>query len=421
MTQSFGRDTQSAIYRDGASGRKPIVPAGWEALQAAAKRAMSRAAWAYVAGSSGTEATAAANTAALDRWRIVPRVLRDVSERDLSVELFGTRYPSPVIAAPVGVLELVHRDADLGVARAASALGIPYVFSSQASTPMERTAAVMGNSPRWFQLYWSTSDDLVASFVRRAEDAGAGAIVVTLDTHMLGWRPRDLDLAFLPFIHGQGIAQYTSDPVFQQLVRDRVANPVPGAEPRISPTAIRTLLDMTRNYPGGTLRSKEPRAAVETFLDVFSRPSLSWDNLRFLRERTTLPILLKGIQHPDDAVLAIKHGIDGIIVSNHAGRQIDGAIASLDALVDVAAKVNGRIPVLFDSGVRSGSDVFKALALGASAVLVGRPYVYGLAVAGAAGAEAVLRDIIAEFDLVLGLSGHTSAQGLDSHALVRES
>ena len=421
MTQSFGRDTQSAIYRDGASGRKPLVPIGWDALQAAAKRAMSRAAWAYVAGSSGTEATAAANTAALDRWRIVPRVLRDVSERDLSVELFGTRYPSPVIAAPVGVLELVHKEADLGVARATSALGVPYIFSSQASTPMEKTASVMGDSPRWFQLYWSTSDDLVASFVRRAEDAGAGAIVVTLDTHMLGWRPRDLDLAFLPFIHGQGIAQYTSDPVFRQLVLERVANPVPGARPRITPAAIRTLFDMTRNYPGGTLRSKEPRAAVETFLDVFSRPSLSWDNLAFLRERTKLPIVLKGIQHPDDAVLAIKHGVDGIIVSNHAGRQIDGAIGSLDALVDIVAKVNGRIPVLFDSGVRSGSDVFKAMALGATAVLVGRPYVYGLAIAGAAGAEAVLRNIIAEFDLVLGLSGHTSAQDLDSHALVRES
>ena len=421
MTQSFGRDTQSAIYRDGASGRKPLVPIGWDALQAAAKRAMSRAAWAYVAGSSGTEATAAANTAALDRWRIVPRVLRDVSERDLSVELFGTRYPSPVIAAPVGVLELVHKEADLGVARATSALGVPYIFSSQASTPMEKTASVMGDSPRWFQLYWSTSDDLVASFVRRAEDAGAGAIVVTLDTHMLGWRPRDLDLAFLPFIHGQGIAQYTSDPVFRQLVLERVANPVPGARPRITPAAIRTLFDMTRNYPGGTLRSKEPRAAVETFLDVFSRPSLTWDNLAFLRERTKLPIVLKGIQHPDDAVLAIKHGVDGIIVSNHAGRQIDGAIGSLDALVDIVAKVNGRIPVLFDSGVRSGSDVFKAMALGATAVLVGRPYVYGLAIAGAAGAEAVLRNIIAEFDLVLGLSGHTSAQDLDSHALVRES
>ena len=421
MTQSFGRDTQSAIYRDGASGRKPIVPIGWGALQAAAKRAMSRAAWAYVAGSSGTEATAAANTAALDRWRIVPRVLRDVSERDLSVELFGTRYPSPVIAAPVGVLELVHKEADLGVARATSALGVPYIFSSQASTPMEKTASVMGDSPRWFQLYWSTSDDLVASFVRRAEDAGAGAIVVTLDTHMLGWRPRDLDLAFLPFIHGQGIAQYTSDPVFRQLVLDHIANPVPGARPRITPAAIRTLLDMTRNYPGGSLRSKEPRAAVETFLEVFSRPSLTWDNLALLREHTKLPIVLKGIQHPDDAVLAIKHGVDGIIVSNHAGRQIDGAIGSLDALVDIAAKVNGRIPVLFDSGVRSGSDVFKAMALGATAVLVGRPYVYGLAIAGAAGAEAVLRNIIAEFDLVLGLSGHTTAQGLDSHALVRES
>ena len=421
MTQTTGRDAQSAIYRDGASGRKPIVPIGWEALQAAAKRAMSHAAWAYIAGSSGTEATAAANTVALDRWRIVPRVLRDVSERDLSVELFGTRYPSPVIAAPVGVLELAHKEADLGIARAASALGVPYIFSSQASTPMEKTASVMGDSPRWFQLYWSTSDDLVASFVRRAEDAGAGAIVVTLDTHMLGWRPRDLDLAFLPFIHGQGIAQYTSDPVFRQLVLDRLANPVPGVKPRITPTAIRTLLDMTRNYPGGTLRSKEPRAAVETFLDVFSRPSLTWDNLAFLRERTTLPILLKGIQHADDAVLAIKHGVDGIIVSNHAGRQIDGAIGSLDALVDIAAKVNGRVPVLFDSGVRSGSDVFKALALGASALLIGRPYVYGLAIAGAAGAEAVLRNIIAEFDLVLGLSGHTRAQDLDSHALVRES
>ena len=421
MTQSFGRDTQSAIYRDGASGRKPLVPIGWDALQAAAKRAMSRAAWAYVAGSSGTEATAAANTAALDRWRIVPRVLRDVSERDLSVELFGTRYPSPVIAAPVGVLELVHKEADLGVARATSALGVPYIFSSQASTPMEKTASVMGDSPRWFQLYWSTSDDLVASFVRRAEDAGAGAIVVTLDTHMLGWRPRDLDLAFLPFIHGQGIAQYTSDPVFRQLVLERIANPVPGAKPQVSLATIRTLFDMTRNYPGGTLRSKEPRAAVETFLDVFSRPSLTWDNLAFLRERTKLPIVLKGIQHPDDAVLAIKHGVDGIIVSNHAGRQIDGAIGSLDALVDIAAKANGRIPVLFDSGVRSGSDVFKAMALGATAVLVGRPYVYGLAIAGAAGALAVLRNIIAEFDLVLGLSGHTSAQDLDSHALVRES
>ena len=421
MPQTFGRDTQSAIYRGGASGQRPIVPVGWQALEAAAKKAMSKQAWAYVAGSSGHESTAAANHQAFDRWRIVPRVLRDVSDRDLSIELFGHRYPAPVLAAPVGVLELAHREADLGIARAASALGVPYVLSSQASTPMEQTVSVMGDAPRWFQLYWSTSDDLVASFVSRAERAGAQAIVVTLDTHMLGWRPRDLDIAYLPFIHGQGIAQYTSDPVFRQLVLDRAANPVAGPPPRITPAAIRTLLDMTRNYPGGSLRSKEPRAAVETFLDVFSRPSLTWQNLAFLRERTKLPILLKGIQHPDDAELAIDHGVDGVIVSNHAGRQIDGATASLDALVAVAERVQGRIPVLFDSGVRSGADAFTALALGAAAVLVGRPYVHGLAVAGAAGAEAVLRNIIAELDLVLGLSGHTAVNQLDATALVRQS
>lgn len=422
--QQVGRDRQSAIYRDGATGRKPLVPVGWSALEAAAKRAMSADAWAYVAGSSGSETTADANRRALDRWQIVPRVLRDVSHRDLSVELFGHRYPGPVLAAPVGVLELVHRDADLGIARAAAALGIPYVLSSQASVPMERVAETMGDAPRWFQLYWSSDDDLVESFVQRAEASGAQAIVVTLDTHMLGWRPRDLDAAFLPFIHGQGIAQYTSDPVFRRLVADRVAlsrsgtqSGPAGPKPRITPQTIRTLLDMTRNYPGGSLRSPEPRAAVETFLDVFSRSSLTWENLRFLRERTSLPIVLKGIQHADDAALALDHGVDGIVVSNHAGRQIDGAIGSADALVPIVERVGGRIPVLMDSGIRSGSDVFTALALGADAVLVGRPYAYGLAIAGAAGAEAVLRNIIAEFDLVLGLSGHRSAAELTPDAV----
>ncbi|MEO8094325.1 MAG: lactate 2-monooxygenase [Pseudolysinimonas sp.] len=419
MPVNFGRDTQSAIYRDGASGRRPIVPVGWTALEAAAKKAMSPTAWAYVAGSAGNEDTAAENRRAFERWRIVPRMLRDVSDRSLEVELFGHRYPTPVIAAPVGVLELVHPEADLGIAKAAAALGVPYVFSSQASTQMEATAKVMGDSPHWFQLYWSSSDELVASFVRRAESSGAQAIVVTLDTHMLGWRPRDLDAAYLPFIHGQGIAQYTSDPVFRGLMRERIAAALPRARSRITPAAIRTLLDMTRNFPGGTLRSPAPRAAVETFLDVFSRSSLTWENLSFLRKHTGLPILLKGIQHPDDAKLAIKHGIDGIIVSNHAGRQVDNAIGSLDALPPVVDAVGGRIPVLVDSGVRSGADVFTALALGASAVLVGRPYAYGLAIAGSAGAEAVLRNIIAEFDLVLGLTGHRSVAEIGRDAVVK--
>ncbi|MCU1410319.1 MAG: lactate 2-monooxygenase [Rhodoglobus sp.] len=407
---SVGRETQSSIYRDGATGRRPVVPTSWPELERAAKKAMSPAAWAYIAGSSGAEETAANNRAALDAWRIVPRVLRDVSDRDLGIELFGHRYPSPVIAAPVGVLELAHPDADTGVARATAALGIPYVFSNQASRPMEEVAAVLGGAPHWFQLYWSSSDDLVASLVQRAEQSGAQAIVVTLDTHMLGWRPRDLDVAYLPFIRGQGIAQYTSDPVFRQLVADRVSQA--GPRPRVTVEAIRTLLAMKRNIP-----MANPRAAVETFLDVFSRSSLTWDDLAFLREHTALPIVLKGIQHPDDAALALDHGIDGIVVSNHAGRQVDGALGSAAALPGIVDRVGGRVPVLFDSGVRSGADVFKALALGASGVLVGRPYAYGLAIAGAAGAEAVLRGIIAEFDLVLGLSGHRSAAELTRDAL----
>jgi len=413
----LGRDTQSTIYRAGASGTKPRVPVGWNALERAAERAMSRDAWAYVGGSSGIERTVDANHAAFDDWRIVPRVLRDVSQRDLSIELLGHSYPSPVIAAPVGVLELVHREADLAVARATRALGMPYIYSNQASTPMERIAEVSGDSPHWFQLYWSSSDELVASLLRRAEASGAQAIVVTLDTHMLGWRPRDLDAAFLPFIHGQGIAQYTSDPVFRELVRNRP--PSTGPAPKVTLAAIRTLLDMTRNYPGGTLRSTEPRAAVETFLDVFSRSSLTWDNLAFAREHTSLPIVLKGIQHPDDARLAVEHGVDGIVVSNHAGRQLDGAVGSLAALPAIVEAVDGRIPVLLDSGVRTGTDVLKALALGAAAVCVGRPYVYGLAIDGANGAEAVLRRIVAELDIALGLSGHTSVAQLGAHALVK--
>lgn len=406
---SVGRNTQSAIYRDGATGRRPVVPTSWVELERAAKRAMSPAAWAYIAGSSGGEETAANNRSALDAWRIVPRVLRDVSERDLGIELFGHHYPTPVIAAPVGVLELAHPEADEGVGRATAALGIPYVFSNQASRPMERVAEVMGGAARWFQLYWSTSDDLVASLVRRAEQCGAQAIVVTLDTHMLGWRPRDLDLAYLPFIRGMGIAQYTSDPVFRELVANRVS---PGPRPRVTVEAVRTLLAMKRNIP-----MDNPRAAVETFLDVFSRSSLTWENLSFLREHTSLPIVLKGIQHPDDASLALDHGVDGIVVSNHAGRQIDGAIGSAVALPGIVDRVAGRAPVLFDSGVRSGADVFRALALGASGVLVGRPYAYGLAIAGAAGAEAALRNIVAEFDLVLGLSGHRSVAELTRESL----
>ena len=422
MSSSVGRDTQSAIYRGGAVGISPVVPTGAVRLEAAARRRMSAEAFAYVAGSAGGEATTAANAAAFDKWRIVPRMLRDVSARDLSVSMFGRTYTSPVVAAPIGVLELAHPDADLGIARAASSLGVPYVASNQASVPLEKTFATAGDGPKWFQLYWSSSDDLVASLISRAEAAGAEAIVITLDTHMLGWRPRDLDVAYLPFAHGLGIAQYTSDPVFQRLVRERIASAPRGDTPKINGTVIRTLLDMSRHYPGSfwsNLRSPEPRAAVDTFLEVFSRSSLTWENLEFVRSRTKLPILLKGIQHADDAELAIRHGMDGVIVSNHGGRQLDRAIGSLDALPAIVERVGGRVPVLFDSGIRSGADILVALALGASAVLVGRPWVYGLAVAGQAGAKAVLRNLLAELDLSLGLAGITSVAELTRDVLVR--
>lgn len=417
----IGRRRQRAIYVAGLAGHRPAVPASQAELAGRAEAAMSPEAWAYVAGGAGREATMDANRAAFDRWRIVPRVLRDVGKRDLSIELFGRRLPSPLLLSPIGVLEMVHREADLAVARAAAACGVPFIFSNQASVPMEACAAAMGSAPRWFQLYWSRSDELVASLVRRAEACGCEAIVLTLDTTMLGWRPRDLDLGSLPFLRGQGIAQYTSDPVF----RAQLAQPLDAAgapKPPLTAQTIAAALAQKANFPGGllrNLRSAAPRAAVQRFVATYSRPSLRWEDLKFLRQHTKLPILLKGVLHPGDAAKAVEQGLDGLIVSNHGGRQIDGEIAALDALPGVIDAANGNIPVLFDSGVRGGADVFKALALGARAVCVGRPYVYGLALAGQLGVEEVLGNLLAEFDLTLGLAGCASVRELNRGALVR--
>jgi L-lactate dehydrogenase (cytochrome) len=342
--------------------------------------------------------------------------MRDVSERDLSIELFGRRLATPFLLAPIGVLELVHRDADVAVARAAAAEGVPMIFSNQASRSMEECAAVLGDAPRWFQLYWSTNDELVASLLRRAEACGCEAIVVTLDTTLFGWRCRDLDLAYLPFALGKGIAQYTSDPVFTASLKPA------GLERAGRPTvkAIRSLVQATRAYPGGlrdNLRSGLPIAAVREFLATYSRPSLTWDDLPWLRERTRLPILLKGLLHPDDARLAVERGVDGIVVSTHGGRQVDGAVGSLDVLPGVVDAVAGRIPVLLDSGVRGGADAFKALALGAAAVLLGRPWVYGLALGGEQGVREVIRNFAAELDLTIGLAGRRSVAELASECL----
>ena len=381
---------------------------------------MSREAFAYTAGGAGSESTMRANRAAFDRWRIVPRVLRDVSVRDTSIELFGRRLPTPLLLSPIGVLELMHRDADLAVARAAASLGVPMIFSNQASVPMEGCAATMGDAPRWFQLYWSRDDALVESLVHRAERCGCHAIVVTLDTTLLGWRTRDLELGHLPFLFGKGIAQYTSDPVFMRKLREPLDGPAP-VRGRPTLAALRTALAMARAIPGGrlhNLKSGDALAAVRRFIATYSRTSLTWDDLPFIRERTRLPIVLKGVLHPDDARRAIDAGMDGVMVSNHGGRQVDGSIAALDALPPIVDAAAGRVPVLFDSGVRGGSDVFRALAIGARAVGIGRPYAYGLAVAGEAGVREVVGNIIAELELTMALAGCATVADVSRDALL---
>ena len=386
LTIAPGTARQGEIYMGGMlQQQKPVVPTRQAELEARAEAAMSPEAFAYIAGGAGREATMSANLAAFDSVRIRPRMLRDMGGRDLSTTLLGRIRPSPILAAPIGVQEMAHKEGDLATARACAAVGVPMIISNQASHPMEAIAAANGTGERWFQLYWGKSDELVASLLRRAEACGCTAIVVTLDTALLGWRTRDLDLAYLPFLEAKGIAQYTSDPVFQAMLGDK---------------------------------KNDPHAASLLFMTTYSNPTITWDRLGFLRQQTRLPIILKGINHPDDAQLAIDHGMDGIIVSNHGGRQIDGAVAALHALADVAQAVGGRLPVLFDSGIRSGADVFKALALGANSVLVGRPYVYGLSIAGEAGVAAVLRNMLAELDLTMGLAGCASVADVGKQAVV---
>jgi isopentenyl diphosphate isomerase/L-lactate dehydrogenase-like FMN-dependent dehydrogenase len=375
-TPSIGVQRQLEIYLTGLEGKEPGQPIAVEELEQLAHSMLPPEAYIYVAGGAGSEDTVRANREAFLRWRIVPRMLRDVSRRDLGIELLGRRLPAPILLAPIGVQGMLHAEAELAVARAARSLGIPLVLSSVSSTPLEVVAETLGESPRWFQLYWPNDPALAASFVGRAERAGYSALVVTLDTYLLGWRERDLQMAWLPFAHGKGIANYLTDPVF------RAALPAPP--------------------------ERDPSAAARHFLAVVSNPALTWADLAWLRQQTRLPILVKGVLHPDDARRAVECGVAGVIVSNHGGRQVDGAVASLDALPAVVEAVAGRVEVLFDGGIRRGADVFKAMALGARSVLLGRPYCYGLAVGGEAGVRDVLRNLLADTELTLGLAGCSS-------------
>jgi lactate 2-monooxygenase len=369
-------DHYREIYTHGLAGETPAVPVSIEELENRAIAAMEPRAANYVGAGAGSEDTIRANAEAFRRRRLVPRMLRDVSERDLSTELLGTAMPAPLMLAPIGVQKVLHEEGELATARAAAAVGTPMIASTASHFSLEEIAAAGGaEAPRWFQLYWANDRRLVESFVGRAERAGYGAIVVTVDTFIPGWKPRDLQQAWLPFLNGMGVANYFQDPVFREG------------------------LERTPEEDQG--------AATGHFIGVQANPSLAWDDLAWLRERTSLPILLKGIQHVDDAREAARRGIDGIVVSNHGGRQVDGAIASLDALAPIAAAVGDEMAILFDSGVRTGTDVLKALALGADAVCLGRPYVWGLTLDGQAGVEAVLKATLGELDLTMALCGYT--------------
>jgi lactate 2-monooxygenase len=383
-------DFQLGIYFAGLAGQKPEFPVDYPGLEAAAREQLDQldpALYDYVAGGSGDEHTQTANTRAFSRWGIVPRMLSGAAERDLSIELFGRTYPTPLFMAPIGVLGVMHESGhgDLEVARAAAATGVPAVISTLMQDPMETVAGELGETPGFFQLYTPNDRELAESLVRRAEAAGYAGIVVTLDTWSLGWRPRDLRHATFPQLRGSCLANYTSDPVF------------------------RSRLEKTPE--------EDPGGAAFAWALTFGNPGLSWDDLAWLRGLTDLPLLLKGICHPDDVRRARDGGVDGIYCSNHGGRQAASApaLSFLPGVVDAAE----GLPVLFDSGVRTGVDVVKALALGATAVGIGRPYGWGITIGGAAGAAHVLKCLLAEADLTMGLNGYRTIADLSPEMLVR--
>ena len=374
---------QYEVYFGGLGGQTPTLPMAYDELVERARATLDDGAFAYVAGSAGLERTEAANRRAFDDWELVPRMLVDVETRDLSTTLLGRQLPAPVLCAPVGVQSIVHEEAELAVARAAAGLGLPFTCSTVSSFTLEEVAEASGDGPRWFQLYWPNDPEVATSLVQRAERAGYDAIVVTLDTKMLAWRPRDLTTAYLPFLHGEGLANYFSDEVFCA--------------------------------PLDKSPAEDPQTAILRWAGLFSHRAATWDDLDALRGATDLPILVKGVLHPDDARRAVDVGLDGVVVSNHGGRQVDGAVGALAALPGVVDAVDDAVPVLFDSGVRAGSDIVKAIALGASAVLVGRPYVWGLALAGEEGVRHVLRCLLAEMDLTMALCGTPTLADLGRH------
>lgn len=376
---------QDEIYRHGLAGENPAFPITFADLEAKASAALPSSVWGYVAGGAGDEHTQRANCRAFSRWGLIPRMLVAPTERDLSVEIFGVRFPAPVFMAPIGVIGVCAQDGhgDLASARAAARTGIPFMAGTLSSDPMEDVAPACGDTPGFFQLYTPPDREMAASLVGRAEAAGFKGIVVTLDTWVTGWRPRDLSAGNYPQVPSGCLANYTTDPVF-----------LAGVQPGEDPTA-----EVVRRLP------------------IFGGP-VRWEDLGWLRSLTDLPLILKGICHPEDARRAKDAGVDGIYCSNHGGRQANNGLPALDCLPGVLDAADG-LPVLFDSGIRGGADIIKALALGAAAVGIGRPYAYGLALGGVDGIVHVLRSLLAEADLLMAVDGYPSRADLTPEALRR--
>lgn len=360
------------------------LPFRFQELEKAAEAILPPTHFGYIHSGAGSEYSIDHNRSAFNKYSIVPRFLRNVSQVDTSVELFGKTYDHPFLLAPIGMMKLAHEEAEVAVAKAAAKQSIPFIQSTVSSRPIEAIKEAVPDSSKWFQLYWSNQEDISLNMVSRAEKAGYEAIVVTIDTVMLGWREVDMENQFSPLKLGFGKANYETDPVFLQHLSDQSEG-----------------------------------AILQYVLDNIHHPSLHWDQIKKLREHTDLPILLKGILHPDDAVTAMQCGVDGLIVSNHGARQLDGVIASIDALSPVVDAVGPDVPVLLDSGIRHGADVIKALKLGAKAVLLGRPYIYALALEGQAGVETLLERFKQEISVSLALSGATNTNELSHIQLVK--
>lgn len=359
-------------------------PINFQELELAAKEKLAAGPFGYIRSSAGGEETYRKNTESFGKYFIIPRFLTDVSTLNTEVNLFGRTYPHPLFIAPVGVNRIAHEDGEIAVAKAAAKYNFPYIQSTVSSYSIEEITEATPESSKWFQLYWSQNKEIAFSMVKRAEQAGYEAIVLTVDTVMLGWREEDVRNQFSPLKRGFAKGNYASDPIFMAALPDH-----------------------------------EEETIIASIIENVYHPTLNWENIAELKEKTSLPILIKGILHPEDAKLAIRNGVDGVIVSNHGGRQLDGVIASIDALSDIVKAVDNKIPVLFDSGIRRGSDAVKALALGATAVLIGRPFVWGLAANGQVGVEKVLENFLQETKVSISLSGASSLEELRKLTIVK--